>query len=134
MPTVVGPKELTFPCLHCSWHYRDKCLHPKKGMAGECPVETSKTAFDKTAKGGAEGKGAMLRFTKGQAVMLSLLDQEGQPKNDFARVCPSYYHAQSGVVARWVDTGTIFVFQVRMDDGAMLQLTEDCLVPVNGPV
>jgi hypothetical protein len=76
----------------------------------------------------------MPRFTKGQVVMLSLLDQEGRPKNDLARGCPSYYYAQSGVVVNWVDTRTVFVYQVRMDDGNVLQFSEDCLMPVKGDV
>ncbi len=76
----------------------------------------------------------MPRFTKGQVVMLSLVDQDGQPKNDFARACPSYYYAQRGVVVSWVDTGTVFVYQVRMDDSNVLQFSEDCLMPVKNDV
>jgi hypothetical protein len=76
----------------------------------------------------------MPRFTRGQVVMLSLLDPEGQPKNDLARGCSTYYYAQRGVVVSWVDTGTVFVYQVRMDDSNVLQFSEDCLMPVKSDV
>lgn len=74
-------------------------------------------------------------YAKGELVRTSLFDQKGRPKNDAARKCLSYY-AQVGVVAGWfhysVKGLTDFVYKVRMDDGKILQLTGDCLMPVGG--
>jgi|WetSurMetagenome_2_1015567.scaffolds.fasta_scaffold41910_4 hypothetical protein len=74
------------------------------------------------------------KFVRKQVVRLSLFDNKGKPKNDFARKALPYYaqvadilsiipHEKSGKV--------ILVYKVKLEDGVVLQLTEDCLIPVN---
>jgi hypothetical protein len=77
------------------------------------------------------------KFTKNQVVKISLYDQEGRFKNDLAKRCIAYA-AKPGVVGSWgfyfLNGATALVYHVRMDDGKVLLLTEDCLMPVKGPV
>ena len=76
------------------------------------------------------------KFTKGQVVRVSLCRQDGQVKNELARKCLRY-SSECGTVSSWglyfLDSGTRLVYHVRMNDGKVLLVTEDCLVPVKDP-
>ncbi len=76
------------------------------------------------------------KFTKGKLVTVSLYGQDGQVKNDLAKKCLPYSE-KSGTVSSWgfyfLGSGTRLVYHVRMSDGRVLLLTEDCLIPVNDP-
>jgi len=69
------------------------------------------------------------KFLKRQKVMLSLLDQAGQPKNPLASEATTY-HAKNAVVLHIVNSQSDFICTVQTDDGSVFLLTEDCLVPV----
>lgn len=66
------------------------------------------------------------KYHKGQVVYVSLLSQQGLPKNDFAK---------SGVLVscQWYPSRNRLVYSVKMDDNALMPITEDCLVPVKAP-
>jgi hypothetical protein len=71
------------------------------------------------------------RFARGDIVLLSLLDEQGMPKNDLAREAADYY-SQSGEVITLALTSVegkeVFVYGVQTDDGNVLELTEPCLM------
>ena len=69
------------------------------------------------------------KFSKKQVVMLSLLDQAGQPKNPLASEATTYY-AKNALVLHIVNSQSDFIYTVQTDDGSVFLLTEDCLVPV----
>jgi len=71
------------------------------------------------------------RFHRGQVVMISRDNERGEVVNDLARKAVSYF-AKPGVLVtcKRYSTRPLLVYGVKMDDGTILQLTEDCLVPV----
>ena len=73
------------------------------------------------------------KFTNKQVVRISLHDTKGKPKNEFARKALPYF-AQIAVVlsvAMYEKSGkVILVYKVRVEDGTVLKLTEDCLIAV----
>ena len=74
------------------------------------------------------------RFTKKQIVRISVYNSQGKPKNELARKALSYYSQVAEVVSSSMfEMGRkpILVYRVKADDGKILQLTEDCLMPVN---
>ena len=81
-------------------------------------------------------RAALPKFTKGQSVRVSLYAQDGEVRNDLARKCLRY-SSECGTVSSWgfyfLDIGTRLVYHVRMNDGKVLLVTEDCLVPVKDP-
>ena len=74
---------------------------------------------------------AASRFTKGQTVGISLYDEEGRLRNDLAEKCLAY-SGLTGTIGSWgyyfLNGGTRLVYHVRMDNGKVLLLTEDCLM------
>ena len=85
----------------------------------------------------AHGLAATAKFTKNEVVMISLYDEEGKVINDLAKKCIRYL-AKTGVVGSWgiylLNGVSRLVYHVRMDDGKVLLVTEDCLMPVKGSV
>ena len=85
----------------------------------------------------AHGLAATAKFTKNQVVMISLYDEDGEVINDLAKKCIRYL-ARTGVVGSWgiylLNGVSRLVYHVRMDDGKVLLVTEDCLMPVKGSV
>ena len=83
-----------------------------------------------------KGPAGAPKFTKNQVVTVSLYDQQGRFRNDLAKKCIAY-STKPGVVGSWgfyfFSGSTALVYHVRMDDGKVLLLTEDCLVPVKTP-
>ena len=77
------------------------------------------------------------KFTKGQIVMIALLNEARQPINELAKKCAQCF-AKPGVIVSWgsysLNRVARLVHQVKMDDGKVLLLTEDCLMPVKGSV
>jgi hypothetical protein len=73
------------------------------------------------------------KLHKGQVVMVSCFNERGQVRNEFARKALPHY-AKVGVLVscRRDATRSLLVYGVKMDYGSMLQLTEDCMVPVKG--
>ncbi len=67
------------------------------------------------------------RFVRRDIVVISLLDEEGKPKNELAAIALAY-HAQKAVVAGFYSIKGRTVYSVEIDDGAVLHLTEDCLM------
>jgi len=63
--------------------------------------------------------------------VLSLLDEQGMPKNELAREA-SEYHSQSAEVITLALTSVegkeVFVYGVQTDDGNVLELAEGCLM------
>jgi hypothetical protein len=53
MVTALDPlQEQTSLCPHCSWHYRENCLHPR-GKKGACPfAKTNARSEQPVATGG----------------------------------------------------------------------------------
>ena len=75
-------------------------------------------------------------FAMGHLVMIAPFNQKGKPKSDLANKSAKYY-AHTGVVASVGLPGkksiTGFVYRVKMEDGNVLELTEDCLFRVKPP-
>ena len=71
------------------------------------------------------------KFARGDIVVLSLLDEQGMPKNELAREA-SEYHSQSAEVITLALTSVegkeVFVYGVQTDDGNVLELAEGCLM------
>lgn len=73
-------------------------------------------------------------FAKNQVVRISPYDHLGKVKNDLARKALPYYSQVARVVesqVREVRHKTVSVYKVRVDDGTLLELTEDSLIPVH---
>jgi hypothetical protein len=73
------------------------------------------------------------KFKKKQLVRISLHDKKGEPKNDFARQALPYFAQVAEVlgVNLYEKSGKAFlVYKVKVEDGTILQLTEDCLMAV----
>jgi hypothetical protein len=73
-----------------------------------------------------------------QLVGIIFLNEQGQPKNDLALKCDPYYFAKFGEIKGWtsrsINGQTEIVYFVKMDDGAVLKLTEDCLIKVKSHI
>jgi len=74
------------------------------------------------------------KFIRRQLVRVALYNEKGKPKNKLAAKSIKYC-AQVGEVADWgmlnVKGVRKLAYRVKMDDGNILTLTEDCLMPVN---
>ena len=68
--------------------------------------------------------------------MVAPCNQKGKPKNDLAKKLAGY-NAHTGVVVGVglpTKKGILgFVYKVKMEDGNIIQLTEDCLFRVKSP-
>jgi hypothetical protein len=73
------------------------------------------------------------KFGKRQIVSISLYDNAGKPKNEFAQLAIHYY-AKGGVIDSYAYSHRLnsFVYRVKVNDCASLLLTEDCLAAVMG--
>jgi len=73
------------------------------------------------------------KFRRLQTVILSLYDREGKPK-DLAAGCVRY-NAHYGEVVGWkYSPEKSLIYKIEMEDGKILELTEDCLVGLKGSV
>ncbi len=71
------------------------------------------------------------KFKRGDIVLLSLMDENGMPKNDLAREAAEYYSQSAEIITLSVasDEGKeVFVYGVQTDDGNFLELPETCLM------
>ena len=73
------------------------------------------------------------KFTRRQVVRISLHDQRGKAKNKLARKALPYF-AQTAEAMSYtlgeMSGKVVLVYKVRVDDGTVLQLTEDCLMTI----
>jgi hypothetical protein len=73
------------------------------------------------------------KYGKGQKVRISLHESSGKVQNELARKSLRYYSQTAEVIsgALWEAGGAVVVvYRVRAEDGTILQLTEDCLMPL----
>ncbi len=71
------------------------------------------------------------QFARGDIVLLSLLDEQGKPKNELAREAAEYYSQSAEVITlafTSVEGKEVFLYGVQTDDGNVLELTEGCLM------
>ena len=74
------------------------------------------------------------KFRRLQTVMLSLYNHEGKPKTDLAAKFMQY-NAHYGEVVSWkMSQGVGVMYKVEMEDRKIIELTEDCLIEIKGPV
>ena len=73
------------------------------------------------------------QFTKKQVVRISLYNHQGKVKNVLAKKALPYYSQVAEVVSFAIyEMGhkAVLVYKVKVDDGTILSLTEDCLMAV----
>ena len=73
------------------------------------------------------------KFSKGQAVRISLHDSRGKVKDELARKALAYFAQTATVVScapYEMGKKVILVYKVKIEGGPTLQLTEDCLMPL----
>ncbi len=74
----------------------------------------------------------MPRFARRDAVVVSLLDEAGKPRKELPATVLQYHDQHADVVGYYLIKGDT-VYSLRMADGTVLQLTEDCLAQPGGP-
>jgi hypothetical protein len=88
------------------------------------------------------GKGAAVadeiltpRFSKKALVRISPYNKQGKAKSELAKkALPYVAHVAEVVRVNAYEAGpkVVLMYTVKLEDGITLQLTEDCLMPVDG--
>lgn len=76
------------------------------------------------------------KFTKGQVVRLSLHDHQGKAKDELAKKALRYFSQPATVMSvAPYEKGkrVVLVYKVRVEDGSVVQLTEDSLMEMKDP-
>jgi hypothetical protein len=74
------------------------------------------------------------KFSKKQVIRISLYNDKGKIKNELARKALPYYAQVAEIMSvnLYEQSGKpSLVYRVKMDDGTLVNLTEDCLMPIN---
>ena len=73
------------------------------------------------------------QFTKKQVVRISLYDHKGKVRNELAKKALPYFAQVAEVVncdLYEMGSKVVVVYWVEVEDGTILQLTENCLIAV----
>ena len=77
------------------------------------------------------------KFAKKQVVRLALYNHHGKAKNELASKALPYFAQVAEVIScapHEMGQVVILVYRVKVEDGSVLQLSEDCLMPVKDRV